>query len=115
MLCKVQLMFTFMFNAQYMNPYCWNVTFTDNVVCSLETFLQLFFSNDLLRVQQMPIFWRTHFVSALKNLGLRMCIDTFFMNEFFPTISSSSFPLANATFEMFAKDVTVTPIKHQMT
>ena len=95
-----------------MNPNCRNVIFTENIVCSLETFLQIFFSKNLLRVREMPIFWRTHFAYDSKNLDLRMCTDILLLNEFLSTISSSLFPLANATIAMFAKDVPMVPIKY---
>ena len=46
-----------------------------------------------------------------KNLGIRICTDILFLNGF-PLTIFFFFPLGNATFAIFAKDVPMIPIKH---
>ena len=53
-----------------------------------------------------------HIVYTLNNLGLCMCADTLFLNSFLLQFSSSLFPLGNATFAIFAKDVFMIPTKY---
>ena len=47
-------------------------------------------------------------VNASNNFNLCMCKDAFI----FEWVSSYFFPVGNATFAIFAKDVPVIPIKH---
>ena len=47
----------------------------------------------------------------LGNLGIRICTDILFLNGF-PLTIFFFFPLGNATFAIFAKDVPMIPIKH---
>ena len=67
------------------------------------------FSNSMLIQGLVNVYILAYaLVNASNNFSLCMCTDAFV----FEWVSSYFFPLRNATFAIFAKDVPVIPIKH---